>query len=59
MNGYEPRPSETDGGPVCRDCLTFCGFGTPIAPCEVDGCQCEACAEKRMAMDEYEPEMGG
>lgn len=59
INGYEPLLDDGGGEhpPVCRDCQTFCWWSTHVTPCEVDGCQCEACAEKRMAMDEYEPEM--
>lgn len=32
INAYEPLLHETDGGMVCRDCVTFCGFWTPTAP---------------------------
>lgn len=57
INAYEPL---LDGGgehpPICRDCQTSCWCTPHATPCEVGGCQCERCADVRIAMDEYEPE---
>lgn len=52
MNGYEPLLQETDGGLVCRDCMTFCYFGSKVlTPCDVDGCTCDACERLRRALE--------
>lgn len=51
MNGYEPLLQDTDGGPMCRDCLQWCYFGTPAPPCDVDGCTCPRCEQARRAVE--------